>query len=677
MLSGARAFAGEGFSDVLAAVIAREINWKALPRETPAALRALLERCLDPDPKQRLRDIGEARVTIIALERGGADQRSVPPQRITRPSGREWLAWTVAAAAIVVAAALAIASRLGWIGGTSAATPGATSRLSVMAPAGMVLNPDSSNLAISPDGRMVAFVVGPGVSVENQLWVRTLDSAVARRIESGDGVSLLFWSPDSARIGFFAGRKLKTVAASGGPAQVLCDAPFGRGAAWSATNVIVFAPDANGPLFRVSADGGTPAPVTTLDAERRETSHRFPLFLPGGDRFLYAAQPATDGLFDIFAGSLADPKTKTRIGSMESAPAFAEPGWLLFTRQSILVAQPFDANTLTLGGAITSLGDEPGVAPGTAAYDAGRRVSASTSGSLAFIPDPAVNTALEWRDLSGKVVSTLPVPAARYVAGSMAPDQSRAALVRKESGAPPSVWVVDLARSTAAPVGTTIRGVGAPVWSPDSRRLAFVEEKNGRRQLSIKTVADASAPQRVAELAGNSAMVRAWTTGEFVLNQIDPGTRWNIYRLPETGTGEPTPVIRGPAIEVAGWPSPTRRWIAYLSDEGSRLDLFLQPYPNGGATQQISTRAVQTAWWDRDERHLVFLARDQTVWRVGVTLTADRSPQIGTTVQLGTLPATLIAMDFAAERQQFLALVPDRSSVDAITIVQGWRTAIR
>jgi Tol biopolymer transport system component len=259
----------------------------------------------------------------------------------------------------------------------------------------------------------------------------------------------------------------------------------------------------------------------------------------------------------------------------------------------------------------------------------------------------------------------------------MAPDQSRAALVRQEFGAPPSVWVVDLARSTAVPVGTTIRGAGAPVWSPDSRRLAFVEIQDGRRQLSVKTAADASPPQRVAQLAGNSALVRAWTTGEFVLNQIDPGTRWNVYRLPETGTGEPTPVIQGPGIDAGGWLSPTRRWIAYLSDEGGRFDLWVQPYPTGGAKQQISTTGVQSAWWDKDDGHLLYLTRDQTLWRVDVKLTGDRAPQIGPPTQIGTFPATLIAMDFAAERQQFLALVPDRSGVDAITIVQGWRAATR
>lgn len=133
-------------------------------------------------------------------------------------------------------------------------------RLSVLAPPGLRLNPDSANVAISPDGRLVALVVGRGIAAENQLWVRSLDSPFARRIESGDGVSLPFWSPDSARIGFFASRKLKVVDAAGGPAVVVCDAPFPRGGTWNRSNVIVFAPDAQGTLSRVLASGGTPEP---------------------------------------------------------------------------------------------------------------------------------------------------------------------------------------------------------------------------------------------------------------------------------------------------------------------------------------------------------------------------------------------------------------------------------
>src|SRR5262249_29564348 len=157
------------------------------------------------------------------------------------------------------------------------------------------------------------------IQSENQLWVRSIDMLEARRLEAADGARLPFWSPDSKRIGFFTSGKLKTIAVSGGRAEVVCDAPFGRGAVWTPSNMIVFAADAGSPLYRVAASGGAPAPVTTLDPARKEYSHRFPTLLPDGERFLYAALPGKSGQFDIFAGSLSG-SARTLVASMESAP---------------------------------------------------------------------------------------------------------------------------------------------------------------------------------------------------------------------------------------------------------------------------------------------------------------------------------------------------------------------
>ena len=275
----------------------------------------------------------------------------------------------------------------------------------------------------------------------------------ARRIESGDGVSQPFWSPDSERIGFFANGKLKTVAVERRRGTVVCDAPFGRGAAWNASNVIVFAPDSNGPLFRVSANGGTATAVTTLDAARKETGHRFPVFLPDGDHFLFAALPGTDG---IPRSSPARCTTSSAdvIGPMESAPAYAEPGWLLFTRQGVLAAQSFDARTLRTSGEAVSLGDEPAVAPGSAAYDAGRRVSASATGSLAYYLEPVANTDVQWMDQNGKTTGAVNAPPGRYSDIAIAPDNTKAVLVRSDSSRSSSLWLVDLTRASAVPLST-------------------------------------------------------------------------------------------------------------------------------------------------------------------------------------------------------------------------------
>src|SRR5262249_128204 len=160
-------------------------------------------------------------------------------------------------------------------------------------------------------------------------------------------VTLPFWSPDSRTIGFFSDGKLKTIAASGGRAVALCDATSGRGAAWSPSNVIVFAPGGAGPLYRIPATGGPPEAITALDPAKKEFAHRFPTFLPDGEHFLYATLPARNGAFDIYAGSLKD-SSRTFVGGLETAPVYADPGWLLYGRQGVLNARAFDARTRTI-----------------------------------------------------------------------------------------------------------------------------------------------------------------------------------------------------------------------------------------------------------------------------------------------------------------------------------------
>jgi serine/threonine protein kinase/Tol biopolymer transport system component len=673
MLTGERAFAGDGFSDVLAAVLHGEVDWQKLPAGTPPRVRQLLARCLTTDVKQRLRDIGEARIALSAVE--GGESETPGTKGATRPSRwRERLAWGVAALAMVTAT-IVLLQRGGAAG--QASLPPDITRLSFLPPPGYLLNPDSANLAISPDGRMVAFVVGTGVATENQLWVRHLGSPDPRRIESGDGVSLPFWSPDSTRIGFFADRKLKTVAAAGGPAEVVCTAPFGRGGTWGRANVIVFAPDANGPLHTVPASGGVSTAITTLDQSRKEMGHRFPFFLPDGDHFLYAAIPGVDDSYEISAGSLQQPSVRTRIGSMETAPVYAEPGWLLFARQGVLAAQAFDANALRLSREPVSLGDPSLPVTGPAAYEAGPRVSASSTGSLAYVLSPAVDTAVKWMDYQGRVTGSVSVPAGRYTNVAIAPDNKKAVLVRADSPSASSLWLTDLTRVSAVPLSSAGGRNVAPVWSPDSGRVVFASDRQGQQAFYEKSVTDGSVEREVARFADRTAEPRAWSNdGLWLLfNRVDPGTRWNVYRMPASGAGEALPLINGAGIEIGARESPDSRWMAYLSDETGRLDLFVRSVAPSGPKLQVSTGGVQLGWWSPDGRQLLYLKRDHTLWRVAVDLQAA-PPTVATPEQMGTFPPGLVSMDLAAASQRFLALVPERAGFGAIMVVHPWRSAL-
>ena len=678
MLTGTRAFRGEVIPDVLAAVLRGEVDWSQLPPDTPPRLRQLLERCLTNDPKQRLRDIGEARVAIAAIERdpysvNDAEGRRIAESERAGATRRRYERIAFALAAVAIGISVFIATRFAGSGAQPSASD--PRRWSVLAPPGTRLNVDSANVALSPDGRTLALVVGTGIAAENQLWVRPLDSLIAHRIESGDGVVLPFWSPDSTRIAFFAERKLKVVAPSGGAAYVICDAPFARGGAWNRDNTIVFAPDAQGPLYRVPATGGTPARLTTLDASRQQQGHRFPHFLPDGDRFLFAAIPARNGAFDIFAGSLKQPSAVTFVGSLETAPAYAEPGWLLFARQGVLAAQRFDAASLQLRGDPIALGDEPGVAPSPGAYEAGPRVSTGPRDALAYYQPPGAAMRLQWMDAAGRPAQQVPVPPGRYTSVAVAPDAKRAVLVREETGGTSTLWLVDLTRASAVPLVTEGRNFPA-VWSPDGKQVVFASDRKGPREFYVKNTDDASPERKLAEFDDRSAEPRGWSAdGAWILfNRVDPATRWNVYRLPAAGGGAPEVLVNGPAVEVGARTSSDGRWLAYLSDETGRLDLFVRSLSPNGPKVQVSTGGVQFGWWARDAGQMLFMKRDQTLWRVPLEL-GGTVPRVGSPLQLGAFPPGIVSMDLAPDGR-FLALVAERTEGGSITVVQSWQSAL-
>ena len=676
MVTGRRAFEGEEISDVLAAVLRQDIDWTALPAGAPLRLRQLLERCLERDPKLRLRDIGEARVTIAKLESGAPDSSSTTAPVLAAAPRSTWMRTAIAAAAAAVLTAAAILALLRpWA--RSAATP-AVGRFSLLPPPGTELYPDSTGVAVSPDGTMVAFVVGGITRSESQLWVRPLGSMTPRRLDDADGASLPFWSPDGRRIGFFSGTKLKTIAVSGGRSEVLCDAPGGRGAAWNAANVIVFAPDAGGPLYRISANGGSPTPVTSLDTTKKEYAHRFPTFLPDGDHFLYASLPGHNGQFDIYAESLSGgAASRTRIGAMESAPVYAN-GWLLYSRQGVLIAQAFDAASLALRGDPIQLEDEPSmVLDPSLSFTAARPVSVSTNGTLAYYSSPSLNTVAEWYDDQGRPAGTLDIPQGHYEHVTISPDGSHAVFVKSISPSESSLWLVDLTRGSAVPLSSGKGRNDSPVWSPDGSRVVFAADRAGPQNIYIKTVGDA-APEQVLfqsdvvfKLPASWSPDGAWIT----INQLDPATAQNIWLLP-SGGGALKAFYAGATRDNPGPVSPDGRWLTHVSDDTGRFQLYVQSFPTPGHRVQVSQSGAVTMWWTADSRQLLYLGDDmRTLWRVGVT-PAGEGLSIGTPVKLGVLPPNIAWVSAMPDRRKFLALAPERTGTPSMTVVQNWRAAL-
>ena len=479
MLTGRRAFEGDDISITLANVLKEDPKWHALPSDLSPPLTRLLRRCLEKDPKRRLSSIGDARLELDEPElAAGAPSPAAPPARAAGAVTR----LLPFAAGILIAAAVAAVM---WPHGAASAAAGAITRLSILPPPGEQLYPDSMGVAVSPDGTMVAYVVGGVSRAATQLWIRSLDSLKARRIESADGATLLFWSPDSQRIGFITSDKLKIVSASGGRADTLADFTSGRGGTWSRSNVIVYAPNATGPLYRISADGGRAEPVTKLDAARKEVGHRMPWFLPDGEHFLYAALPGKDGKYDVFVGSIRD-DSKVLIGAFDATPVYAEPGWLLYARQGVLTAVPFDARELKVTGAAVRLEDEPSsILSPTISWTAGQSLHAAGD-TLAYYSTPSNNNILTWYDTNGVATGTLNVPAGHWEAIVQSPDGSRAVMVKSVSPSESSLWLVDPVRGAVSPFSTMPGRNDSPVWSRDGKRVVWASDRTGTRNSSSR-----------------------------------------------------------------------------------------------------------------------------------------------------------------------------------------------
>jgi Tol biopolymer transport system component len=674
MLTGKRAFEGDDVSITLASVLKEDPKWSFLPTDLPAPVARLLRRCLEKEPKRRLSSIGDARLELDEKEPVSATP-SAAVVSVARPSliSRVW----PALAAVAITAAIAAAR---WPGAAAAPPAGALERFSILAPPGDQIYPDSVSVALSPDGTMVAFTVGALSKSETQLWVRSLDSLISRRLEGGDGAALVFWSPDSKRIGFLTQGKLKTIARTGGRADVLADAPGPRGGVWTSSNEIIFAPDAGGPLFKVSTNGGQATAITKIDPALKEYSHRFPALLPDGRHFLYASLPGKGGRFDIYAGSLDDSSQRTLVGSMEAAPMYVEPGWLLYARQGLLAAVPFDARALKITGDPIPLEDEPAsILDPSMSYTAGWSVSVSTTGAIAYYSAPSVNTVATWFTASGVPAGSLNVPAGHYESATISPDGTRAVLVKSTSPSESSLWLVDLARGGAVPFSTGPGRNDSPVWSPDNSRVVWAADRDGAQNLYIKNVNDA-APERLffaSDVVFKGPLAWSADGNWIVLVQLDPDTAQNLWLLDASGNKPPTILVRSPARDATGSVSNDSKWLSFSSDDSGRFQLFVQPFSASGRRTQVSENGGLFSWWSRDGRQLVYVSDDfRTLSQVDVQAQPGPVMSVGTPKRLGQLPADTMWVSAMPDLQKFLVIAPERIGTGSITVVKNWREAL-
>ena len=349
MLAGRRAFEGDDVPEILSRVLQRDPDWARLPANLPPSIPKLLRLCLQQDVRQRRQSAGDVRIDLEhALVGPTGVTAAAIPVRGTR------VAWVVAAATALIAVAFSIPA-VRHLRETPSSTPatGDVVRLSILPPDKMLFTGHSAatvggpQLALSPDGRAIAFVAAaPGA--RPTLWHRSLDAVTAHLLPGSEGAESPFWSPDDRWIGYFADGKLKKMPASGGPSQVIADAPDNRLASWGPDDTILFSTGITG-ILRVSSSGGMVTPVTELDTSRQEGSHRFPQFLPDGRHFLFMVRSNLADQAGAYAGSL-DGKTKKLLVRGNTAALYVPSGHVLFLDGDTLMGQAFDAERLELRG---------------------------------------------------------------------------------------------------------------------------------------------------------------------------------------------------------------------------------------------------------------------------------------------------------------------------------------
>jgi len=677
MLSGRRAFHGESAADTMSAILKEdppdlsETNHSVSP-----ALERLVNHCLEKNPDERFhsaRDLAFALETLSGKTNLSDQTVAVPSWAPGLIKSRELIAWIVAGIAILALTVLATRYF------RSTPTDKRVLRLSIVPPDKTAVTGGASPVAmLSPDGRRLAFIGTTGG--KDLIWVRHLDSLSSTALAGTDGVtaaSAVFWSPDSRFIGFFAGGKLKKIDASGGPAQTICDVTEARGGSWNPDGVILFSPGAtNQPLYRVSAAGGSPTPVTTLDQSQSEISHRWPYFLPDGRHFLFFARgkPEHTG---VFVGSLDSKESKQLLAATVGA-IYASPGLVLFMRNDTLLAQSFDPDELRLTG-------EPAPIAEHVSYNGGLgrgSFSASDNGVLAYRSGSSVVNQPVWFDRGGKQIGSLG-EAGLYFTLWLSPDEKRVAVDRVDpQTGTQDIWLVDLLRGVPSRFTSDPGNDWFPLWSPDGNNIVFSSNRAGITNLYLKN-ANGTKPEETLLKSDEYQVADDWSAdGKFIVYESrNSQTKLDLWLLPMTGERKPVPFLQTAFNEQQAQFSSDGKWIAYTSDESGSPEVYVQTFPASGGKWRVSTNGGSEPKWRRDGKELFYLSADRKLMAVDVRLGATFEAGVPKPLfETRVLVLTSFRNHYAvtADGQRFLVNTNlEQTDFTPISVVVNWTAELK
>jgi Tol biopolymer transport system component len=628
MATGHRAFRGGSKTSLIAAIVSQQPEpiTNVVPM-SPPALDHVVRRCLEKNPDDRWQSAQDVAAELQWISEAGSQAGTAAPVSARRKT-RERVAWIAALALLVATAAV------GWLALRWRQALGDRSviRASILPPEGTTFefsDVDSGSLALSRDGRQLVFsAVSKGGG--RMLYVRPLESTASRPLAGTEGATFPFWSPDGRFVAFFADRKLMKVAADGGTPLPICAADSGRGGSWSRDDVIVFAPTSQGPLYRVSASGGAPTPVSELDPATSEGTHRHPFFLEDGRHFLFTATTnfsvgSNNSASAIYAASLDSRERKLVVRARSKG--IVSRGYLLYVRDNLLMAQPFDSTRLAVTG-------EPFLVGVKVLYSADMSngvFTASASGVLAAYEKDVSRLVLKVVSRSGQEIATVGEPA-YYGFIRLSPDGRRLAVtLNEESQTGSDIWIMDLGSGSRTRLTFDQRAAG-PVWSPDGRRIAYSRTGEGAAgsQIVVQDAAGGGAPQVLLADELNNEPWDWSPDGRYLLFNRSSAANFDIWVLPLDGR-KPFPLVASPAEEGWGHFSPDGRWVAYISNESGRWQAYATRFPERQGKWQLTSDTDGAYWivdWVNGGKDLVHITSGQMLSILPLRLSRD-SIQVG------------------------------------------------
>jgi len=673
MLTGKPAFEASSQPMLIGAILHNEpAPVSSLVESAPPALDRLIRRCIAKDPEDRWQSARDIAGELQWIAEAGS-QSGIPGHILARRRRRERVAWVLdATLGLLAIASTAIA--IGHLGEKPPPQPLVQFRLDP--PEGVALSA-SGVPVLSPDGGKI--MVAAGSEANEQLWIRSLDAPALRPLPGTEGVTGAVFSPDSRSVAFSIGGSVRRLDLSSGAVRTLCELKGGHAGpfAWSRDGVILASE--GGVLQRIPASGGAAKPVTMLDtAAAGEAGHSYASFLPDGRHFVFSAVSATSSA--VYAGSLDNSGFRKRILQGTGPAKYAPPGWLLFAREDVLLAQPFDAAKLELSGEpapvaqqVSQTGDLDGFA-----------YSVSETGSLAWRLGAGSKTMqLTWVDRTGKRLETAGEPG-EISNPALSPNGRRVLIgIRDPAAKTRDIWMLNLARGTSSRLTSDPADDFEPVWSPDGAYAVFTSNRKGYRDIYRKRSDGAGPTEELLVSEINKNVDSMSPDGKYLLyDTAFSSEQSSIMAVPLTGDRKPVLVSGGSYRANNGQFSPNGRWVAYMSQESGRPQVCVQNAPGSGRAAgkwQVSVEGGTMPQWRPDGKELFFLANSKLM---AVPVKTDGTEfESGSPAPLFDVrPGISLRNHFAvsADGQRFLFAWPkDADTAGEVHVLLNWTTLLK